>query len=92
MLTPLNIELAVLTAVNYDYSIHPDLPFCSALATAYNATLMEDFVEKDDAFFGTLRINFNDPETAVHDSKSLKYTSRSPIKPRPPIKYLSSLC
>ena len=65
LLTPLNIELAVLTATNYDYSIYPDLTFCSARATAYNATLMEDFVEKDDAFFGTLRINFNDPETAV---------------------------
>ena len=65
LLNPLNIELAVLTGVCYDFSLYPDLAFCSALASAYNAALVEDFVEKDDAFFGTIRVNFNDPETAV---------------------------
>jgi len=65
LLEPLGICRAILTGGNYDTSIYADLDLCSALAAAYNAALIEEFLPGDDAFLGTLRLNFNDPEAAV---------------------------
>ncbi len=65
LLDPYRIRLAVLTGTEYDNSIYADLELCSALAAAYNAALVEDFLPRDDAYLAAIRLNFNDPATAV---------------------------
>lgn len=52
-------------------AIGPDQPDTQAFpgfqgeVSAYNAALMETFIVQDPALYGTLRLNFNDPEAAV---------------------------
>jgi len=62
-----DIRVAILTSNGYDNSIYADLEFCSALAAANNAVYLEEIVPQDDALYGTLRLNFNDPDAAVEE-------------------------
>lgn len=67
LLDPHDIRVAILTGNGYDNSIYADLEFCSAVAAASNAVYIEEIVPVDDAFYATLRLNFNDPEAAVRE-------------------------
>ena len=59
------ISTAILTALFFPSDSGVQHEFASALATAYNDWVDEDWLARDDRLLGSICVNVNDPEAAV---------------------------
>lgn len=65
---PHGIKKVILTGSEYLHlGVHPNMYYASALAKAYNETLVETWLNEDERFYGAIIIAPQDPESAVKE-------------------------
>lgn len=62
-----NIERAVLTGLFYPSTLKAQFEFATALATAYNSWEIENWLDKDPRFRGSIHVAAQDPASAVRE-------------------------
>jgi uncharacterized protein len=62
-----NVEAAILTSLFFPTDMHVQYEFATALASAYNDWLRENWLERDSRFRGSICVNANDPERAAKE-------------------------
>ncbi len=67
-LDPYGIDYAILTGhIAINCSLHPDPDFGTAVASAYNDHMIEEWLKADPRFKGSLVVNFSDPDAAAKE-------------------------
>ncbi|BCJ87697.1 amidohydrolase family protein [Effusibacillus dendaii] len=65
LLDEYDIRYAILTGYFYPSMLKTQREFAAALASAYNDFMIENWLEKDDRFFGSIQIAPQDPQSAA---------------------------
>lgn len=67
LLDKFNIRYAILTGYFYPSMMKTQYDFATALASAYNDFMIENWLEKDDRFLGSIQIAPQDPSAAARE-------------------------
>lgn len=62
-----NIEYAMLTGLFYPSTMETQFELAAELASAYNEWFVENWLEKDKRFLGSIQVAYQMPETAVRE-------------------------
>ncbi len=67
LLDPYQIEWAICTGLYYNLSVIPDVDYASAIASAFNRWLIEEFIGGDPALFGVVCVVLQNPAKAIEE-------------------------